>query len=128
MMDISNLQISLSGKCPLTKIKVVLNPTNMNTHPCMMLHSGQNCNQRSPYSDAMAWLYIGFTTAEIELSNRVLRIDLNMFVNAIGGGLGLFMGFSLINLMFMVYDGVLTVTGQNYMKARKIQQNTVLHI
>ena len=103
-----------------------MNPTNMNTHPCMMLHSGLNCNQRLPYSDAMAWLYIGFTKAEIELSNRVLRIDINMFVNAIGGGLGLFMGFSLINLLFMIYDGLLGVN--NYMKTKKVQNDTVLHI
>ena len=92
----------------------------------MMLHPGQNCNQRSPYSDPMAWLYIGFTSAEIELSNRVLRIDLNMFVNAIGGGLGLFMGFSLINLLFMVYNSVVRVN--KYMKTKKIQNDTVLQI
>ena len=67
---------------------------------------GENCSQMSSFTDT-ALLYIGFASADIELITKVPRIDFNMFVNAIGGGLGLFMGFSIINLFFMAYEGVL---------------------
>ena len=83
---------------------------------------GENCSQMSPFTDT-AWLYIGFAKSDIELNTRVPRIDFNMFVNAIGGGLGLFMGFSIINLFFMAYEGVLEMS--NYFKTRKSHQDTL---
>lgn len=86
----------------------------------------ENCHQVPPYTEDIAWLYFGYATAEIEFNTKVLRIDFNMFISAIGGGLGLFMGFSIINLIFMIYKGVLRVN--NLFKGNKTQKDNTFQV
>ena len=45
-----------------------------------------------------------FGKPEIEVSTKIHRIDLYNFVSAVGGGLGLFLGFSVLSTLDVVSD------------------------
>ena len=119
------LDFFLLGKCPFINIKATMTPASMKVHPCM-IGWVDNCLQKTPYNDS-AWFYFGFDhEGEMEFRSSVPRVDFNMFVNAIGGGLGLFMGFSIINLIFMTYKGVLRVN--NHFKGNKTQKDNTFQV
>ena len=51
-------------------------------------------------------IYLYYTTAdETTLSSEVL-IDFASFISAIGGNLGLFLGFSFMGMIFELYDWI----------------------
>ena len=41
---------------------------------------------------------------DVEVETEVVLVDLNDFVSASGGALGLFLGFSIIDTLFYMYD------------------------
>ena len=45
-----------------------------------------------------------YTTTDVKLSTTSLKVDLNTFVSNIGGSLGLFIGFSVLGVIFYIYD------------------------
>ena len=45
-----------------------------------------------------------YQTMNVEVETEVVLVDLNDFVSASGGSLGLFLGFSIIDTLFYVYD------------------------
>ena len=45
-----------------------------------------------------------FPTMNIEVESEVTLVDVNDFVSATGGALGLFLGFSIIDTLFYMYD------------------------
>ena len=48
--------------------------------------------------------YIYFPYNVIEKRFRVAHVDFNTFISAIGGSLGLFLGFSLVSALFELYN------------------------
>ena len=45
-----------------------------------------------------------YQTMNIEVESEVILVDINDFVSATGGALGLFLGFSIIDSLFYLYD------------------------
>ena len=45
-----------------------------------------------------------YQTMNVDVESEVVLVDLNDFVSATGGALGLFLGFSIIDTLFYVYD------------------------
>ena len=54
------------------------------------------------YGDYHA-VWFGFQSMDVMINEQKPLVDLNSFVNAIGGGLGLFLGFSIIDTFFFIY-------------------------
>ena len=70
-------------------------------------HDSQNMNESTKvgYSQ-QRYIYLYYTTAdETTLSSEVL-IDFAGFISAIGGNLGLFLGFSFMGMIFELYDWI----------------------
>ena len=69
--------------------------------------NSQNMNESTQvgYSQQRS-IYLYYTTAdETTLSSEVL-IDFAGFISAIGGNLGLFLGFSFMGMIFELYDWI----------------------
>ena len=69
--------------------------------------NSQNMNESTQvgYSQQRS-IYLYYTTAdETTLSSEVL-IDFASFISAIGGNLGLFLGFSFMGMIFELYDWI----------------------
>ena len=47
---------------------------------------------------------LAYQTMEVQVYSDVFLVDLNAFVSATGGALGLFLGFSIIDTLFYIYD------------------------
>ena len=45
-----------------------------------------------------------YTTTDVKISKTSLKVDLNTFVSNVGGSLGLFIGFSVLGVMFFIHD------------------------
>ena len=50
-----------------------------------------------------------YSKIEVALNSEVPFVDTNAFVGAIGGGLGLFLGFSMIDTLLYIYKFVLKI-------------------
>ena len=64
-------------------------------------------NLEASYKDNLGDSHIvwfGFPSLDVKIDAQKQLVDFNSFVNAIGGGLGLFLGFSLIDTLFHVYQ------------------------
>ena len=49
-------------------------------------------------------LWVGYPRLDVKITSQSYRVDLNSFVSAVGGGLGLFLGFSIIDTLFYLYE------------------------
>ena len=49
-------------------------------------------------------IYFFYGDTNIDVNSQTLILSLNQFISSIGGGLGLFLGFSCINVMFLFID------------------------
>ena len=49
-------------------------------------------------------LRIEYESMNVKIRSEVPMVDFNTFVSAVGGSLGLFLGFSLIGSLFYVYN------------------------
>ena len=47
-------------------------------------------------------IWFGYASLNVMVDEHKPLVDLNSFVNAVGGGLGLFLGFSIIDTLFFV--------------------------
>ena len=45
-----------------------------------------------------------YQTMNVEVESEVVWVDFNSFVSATGGSLGLFLGFSIIDTLFYIFD------------------------
>ena len=45
-----------------------------------------------------------YTATDVKISKTSLKVDLNTFVSNVGGSLGLFIGFSVLGVIFFIYD------------------------
>ena len=48
-------------------------------------------------------LYIEYSNIDVDILTQVPLVDFNAFTSAVGGGLGLFLGFSLIDTITYLY-------------------------
>ena len=62
---------------------------------------------RLPGTKYVCWY---FTKPVIYEENIIQRIDFYSFISAVGGGLGLFLGFSVISTLNMFYDALHSFT------------------
>ena len=60
----------------------------------------------NPYKKARTDFSVSFEyqTHNIEVESEVVLVEFNDFVSSVGGALGLFLGFSLIDTIFYVFD------------------------
>ena len=49
-------------------------------------------------------IYVFYGTSDTAINSQTLIVSLSQFISSIGGGLGLFLGFSCINLLFYLID------------------------
>ena len=89
--------------CSRESLQMVVSPLNNNLHPCLQI-SKTRCVQELG-EETKARLNVWFPNTEIENRSRVLRVDIYMFINAIGGGLGLFLGWSVISMILSIGHG-----------------------
>ena len=55
-------------------------------------------------------LYIEYSDRDVTVETQVPLVDLNSFISAVGGGLGLFLGFSIIDTMTYMYQWIFRST------------------
>ena len=48
-------------------------------------------------------LFIEYPKMEVKIESKVPMVDLNAFISSVGGSLGLFLGFSIIDTLFFFY-------------------------
>ena len=100
--------LSYSGKCTT---RVIASKDIPFAHPAAV-HScfqswSKNCSYvQQPYDDNTVGSLFYFPKAEIEMKSKVLRMDEPMLLNSFGGALGLFLGLSLVDILFMVCNGL----------------------
>ena len=49
-------------------------------------------------------LMVNFPTLDVEVSDKVKILDGSSFISSVGGNLGLFLGFSFLDTLFVVYQ------------------------
>ena len=69
--------------------------------------NSQNMNESTKveYSQ-QRFIYLYYTTADETRISSELLIDFAGFISAIGGNLGLFLGFSFMGMIFELYDWI----------------------
>ena len=69
--------------------------------------NSQNMNESTKveYSQ-QRFIYLYYTTADETRISSELLIDFVGFISAIGGNLGLFLGFSFMGMIFELYDWI----------------------
>ena len=69
--------------------------------------NSQNMNESTKieYSQER-FIYLYYTTADETTISSELLIDFVGFISAIGGNLGLFLGFSFMGMIFELYDWI----------------------
>ena len=65
-----------------------------------------DCKNDGGPSDNIVGLLFVFEKIEIEIRSKVLRMDSDMLINSIGGAVGLFLGLSLMDILFMICNGL----------------------
>ena len=81
----------VSGQCTVVHYDLVMN--DFAQRPSMRHHQAPNT-----YS-----LYVFYPWLVINSQTRQFHIDLNDFVSAVGGSLGLFLGFSVLAVFYELY-------------------------
>ena len=64
-----------------------------------------NDSTKAEYSQRR-YIYLYYTTADETRISSELLIDFVGFISAIGGNLGLFLGFSFMGMIFELYDWI----------------------
>ena len=49
-------------------------------------------------------IYVEYSNRDVNIENQVPLVDFNAFVSAVGGAMGLFLGFSIIDTMTFIYQ------------------------
>ena len=116
------LTFVIPEECDKRNIKVVVETSNVKIHPCMLPISRhfdkdtfgdsnqqqkKHCDQRIPLSGDVAVLDIFYSGNRIEHSLQVLRMDMNMLLNSVGGALGLFLGLSFNSVFVALFHHIL---------------------
>ena len=52
-------------------------------------------------------IYVNYPNMEVKIENDVPFVDFNCFISSVGGALGLFLGFSIIDTLTYLYDFLL---------------------
>ena len=52
----------------------------------------------------LADIWLRFRTTNVAINTEVPLVDLDAFINGVGGALGLFLGFSIIDSLMVVYS------------------------
>ena len=52
-------------------------------------------------------IWIQYTDNIVDIESRVKMVDFNTFVSGVGGALGLFLGFSIIDSLLYLYNIIL---------------------
>ena len=50
------------------------------------------------------WIVIEYQDMKVEVHDEVSMVDFNTFVSNVGGALGLFLGFSIIDTLLYIYS------------------------
>ena len=64
-------------------------------------------NYESNYKDSVGHYHImwfGYPNLDVKINTRAYLVDFNTLVSAVGGGLGLFLGISVIDSLFHLYS------------------------
>ena len=57
-----------------------------------------------PGQEQMTDIFLRFSTMEVSISTEVPLVDLDTFISGVGGALGLFLGFSIIDTLLALYS------------------------
>ena len=49
-------------------------------------------------------MWFGYPNLDVQVSTKTYLVDFNTLVSAVGGGLGLFLGISVIDSLFFLYN------------------------
>ena len=63
----------------------------------MELYTGQKVNEEF-------WMYYYYETMETEINTESLIVDMSNLIGAIGGNMGLFLGFSFLSIFVFTLD------------------------
>ena len=65
-------------------------------------------------------LYLSYSQLLINAYARVHHVDFNQFVSSVGGGLGLFLGFSLLNAFIETYAIIQRIGERQMSRSTKV--------
>ena len=51
-------------------------------------------------------IVIEYTNMNVDINHEVMMVDFNTFVSNVGGALGLFLGFSIIDMLLYFYNRI----------------------
>ena len=54
-------------------------------------------------------ILVEYPNMNVDIRNHVPLVDFNAFISAVGGGLGLFLGFSIIETLLYIYKLIFTM-------------------
>ena len=72
-------------------------------HKTYSIQSGSTTNKKSHS------IWLEYTNTDVEVEYQVPVVDTPAFISAIGGGLGLYLGFSIIDTLFYIYHWIFTI-------------------
>ena len=70
------------------------------------------------------YIYVYYTTADETTYSSDLIVDFPSFISAIGGNLGLFLGFSFLGILFPFYDWI----EERFLRSKNELVNIVKHV
>ena len=74
-------------------------------HKAYSIQSGSTTNNSHS-------IWLEYTSTDVEVEYQVPVVDTPAFISAIGGGLGLYLGFSIIDTLFYIYKWIFTRSDQ----------------
>ena len=91
-------ELSEDYGCPLPCIITSYQATLLYTHKnAMELYTSNKINEDF-------WLFYYYETMETEINNEMLIVDVSNLIGAIGGNMGLFLGFSFLSIFVFSLD------------------------
>ena len=85
-------------------------------------------DSKKNYTSFTRYITMYYTTSDVATFTEDRLIDFSGFVSAVGGNLGLFLGFSFLGMLFSLYEYIENVlltklTKQDKLKKVKISQS-----